>query len=260
VLGERVNAERHDRLRSGLAVGVPALLVVAGSVLAGVVTARLVAPTVHNRYFLWISGRALGIAAYLSLSALVLLGTWMRHPWRLRWPFLHGESRLRVHAALAVATIALVAAHVTALAADRYAGVGVIGALVPGRSVYRTVPVAIGVVAMYAMLVLTLSAALAGRRGLSHWLGVHRVGALTFVAVWSHGLLAGTDARALRVLYAITGLAWIILVATRITARRVDRVPPQASARDLGDPGASAPLDVALDARTRAPDLIGPGR
>jgi methionine sulfoxide reductase heme-binding subunit len=239
-----VRAERAERLRVATSLAATTLVVVAVAVAAGAATARIVAPTIHGRYFLWVSGRALGLAAYLTLTVLVLLGTWIRHPWRLRHPLLHGESRLRVHAVLSVATVALVSGHVASLAADRYAGVGWLGAFVPGQSHYRTMPVAIGVVAMFALGVVGASAGLAGRRGTRHWLAVHRWAALIFVVAWSHGVLAGTDTVRLRLLYAVTGLVWVITVVTRVGATRVaapERVAPLAP-----------PLEAALASDRRA--------
>jgi len=239
-----VRAERAERLSGAASLAATTLVIVAVAVAAGVFAARLVAPTIHGRYFLWVSGRALGLGAYLTLTALVLLGTWLRHPWRLRHPLLHGESRLRVHAVLAVATMVLVAGHVVSLAADRYAGVGWVGAFVPGQSHYRTTAVAIGVISLLVLIVVGASAGLAGRRGTRHWLGVHRWAALVFVAVWSHGVLAGTDTPRLRVLYAVTGLAWVIVVATRVVASRVES-PARAA-------GAATPIEVAMVARAGA--------
>ncbi|HUY30292.1 MAG TPA: hypothetical protein VMV02_04785 [Acidimicrobiales bacterium] len=211
------------RARSVLSLLVTAGAVSALAVGAGAVAARAFAPTLHSRYFPWITGRALGVASYFALTGLVLLGTWMRHPWRFAVPALHGETRLRTHAALGVATIVLVAGHLVSLAADRYAGVGWWGALVPGMSHYRTLPVALGVVAFLALVAIGATAGLAGARGTRHWLAVHRASVATFAAVWVHGLFAGTDARTLRVVYVVTGLAVVAVVATRHAARPAAR-------------------------------------
>lgn len=207
------------RAGAALSLGATSLAVAALSVGAGALAAHSVSPTIHSRYFPWITGRALGVASYLSLTALVLVGSWMRHPWRFMRPVLHGETRLRAHAALGVSTVVLVAGHLCSLAADRYAGVGWWGALVPGMSHYRTLPVALGVVAFFAIVAIGATAGLAGARAARHWLALHRLAAATFGAVWLHGVLAGTDARTMRPLYALTGLAVVAVVATRHGAR-----------------------------------------
>lgn len=175
----------------------------------------------------------------------------MRHPWRFRLSFLHGETRLRAHAALAVATLLLVVGHGAALATDHYAGVGWWGALVPGMSHYRTVPVALGVVAFFALLLVAASAALAGRSGTRHWLAIHRTGATIFVAVWLHGVLAGTDTRALRLFYVVTGLACIGLVVTRVAAHQSSDGTRGVGARASFDTDAGFTTPVSASSATR---------
>jgi len=241
------------KLQSVVSLALTSVVVIGASVLAGALCARLVGPSVENRYFPWITGRSLGIAAYLALVALVMIGTWMRHPWRLRVPVLHAESRLRTHAALAVATVVLVVGHIVALASDKYAGVGWVGAIVPGMSHYRRVAVGVGVVAFLLMMLLTVTAGLAGRRGTKHWLLLHRCAAVTFGAVWFHGVMAGTDAMRLRPVYLVTGVMVIALVATRaaISPRAVllERFSGAAHGVEamLEDSVIEAPADLARD-------------
>lgn len=209
-----------ERARTITAWTLTGLAAVALPLAAGFGFARLFAPTLHSRYFPWLTGRALGIAAYLALTALVVLGVWIRHPWRLRHPVVHSETRLRVHATLATATIALIAGHLVSLASDKYAGVGWIGALVPFRAVYRPTAVSLGVIAMLFMVLLFVTARSAGRVGARHWLSYHRLAGVNFVLVWFHGVLAGTDTAALRLLYVGTGGIVVFLTLTRYTMGR----------------------------------------
>lgn len=174
--------------------------------------------TIHSRNFPWITGRALGLAGYLALTALVVLGIWMRHPWRFRWPIGHAETRLRAHAALGIATVALIVGHLVFLATDRYAGVGWLGAFIPGMSHYRQTAVGLGVGAFELLLLIAATARLAGRRGTRHWRAIHGLATLTFAMTWFHGVLAGTDTAALRPLYVVTGTAVAFLLATRALA------------------------------------------
>jgi DMSO/TMAO reductase YedYZ heme-binding membrane subunit len=215
-----VTQSRAERLRSATTWSVTALAAIVLPLAAGFGFARLFAPTVHSKYFPWITGRALGIAGYASLTALVILGMWMRHPWRVRRPIIHSETRLRLHATLGAATIALVLGHLISLASDSYAGVGWAGAFVPGLARYRTFAVSLGIISLFFMLVLSVSARTAGRRGARRWSTYHRFALLTFIAVWFHGVLAGTDTAALRVLYVVTGAGVGVLALTRYGATR----------------------------------------
>jgi len=232
-----VTPSSTERVRSATTWLLTALAAIVVPLAAGFGFARLFAPTIHSKYFPWITGRALGIAAFVSLSALVVLGLWMRHPWRVRRPLIHSETRLRLHATLGAATIALVAGHLASLASDRYAGVGWVGAFVPGLASYRTFAVALGVISLFFMLVLTVTARAAGRRGAKHWNTYHRYALLTFVTVWFHGVLAGTDTAALRILYVATGVGVGVLALTRYTAARWMSTSPRDDAAlvELGE-------------------------
>ena len=221
-----MTATGRDRTKGVLTWLVTVTSAVVLPLVAGFGFAKLVAPTVHSRYFPWLTGRALGIAAYLSLTALVLLGIWLRHPWRQRMGLMHPESRLRLHASLGTATLALVAGHVAFLASDKYAGVGWLGAVVPFEATYRPVAIALGVVAMFYMVVLSGTARLAGRWGSRHWYLFHHVAVVTFALVWAHGVLAGTDTAALRSLYVVSGGLVLVAASSRYAVaplrRRVD--------------------------------------
>jgi hypothetical protein len=219
---------------------VPAVLAV--TVPTGYVVARVSAPLVHDRYFPWILGRTLGLAAYGTLVALVALGTWMRHPWRHRWPGVHPEARLRLHAALGLACCVLVGGHIAALAADRYAGVGWPRTLVPGASSYRPAAVALGVLALYFLVAITVTAAWGPRLVGRHWLDVHRLAMPTVLLVWMHGVLAGTDTPRLRVAYAASGGLLALLALSRAVARDAA----------VGRAGRPAPVSRSLESGTMA--------
>ena len=193
-------------------------LVVATAVPAGYALTRWALSSPKARYLPWIAGRSLGLAAFAALTALVALGTWSRHPWRLRRKVLHPETVLRAHVALAAATIVLLAGHIVSLVLDRYAGVGWRGMLVPGAATYRPAGVALGVIALYLLVLVTGTAVLAGRLIGRSWLRVHRVGFAGYALVWVHGVLSGADTPRLEVVYALSGLFVVALAGTRLAA------------------------------------------
>lgn len=209
---------QRARVREGLTLVGATLTSVALLSASAVALAAAVAPTLHSRYLPWITGRSLGIAAYVCLAGLVALGLVLRHPWRHKVG-LHPESLLRAHAVLGTATVALVVAHVVTLASDPYAGVGWLGAVVPGASHYRTGAVALGVVAFALLLAVAGTARLAGRLGARHWRWFHHLAGVVLALVWFHGVLAGTDTGALRGLYVGSAAVLLVLAATRALAR-----------------------------------------
>lgn len=173
----------------------------------------------------WILGRGLGIAAYLSLTALTVLGLWLRHPLAQRWHWPASLTRVRMHAVLAAATVALILGHVVALVLDKFAGVGVLGAIVPGASGFRPVAVALGTVSVYLMLLVAASAALAGRLAGRAWRPIHHAALVVFGIAWVHGLLAGSDTSRLRLMYAVTGGIVAVFAVTRRLMPVADRLP-----------------------------------
>lgn len=212
---------RRDPKGFGSVLGVVVLSLAVGYVLGG-----QVGPVVHGRMFPWVLGRSLGIASYVSLVALVALGLWFRHPWRPRQRKpMHPTTVLRGHVALAVTTGALVVGHVLALASDRFAGVGWVGAVAPGMARYRPAAVALGTVGLYGGIAVGATVMLAGSVARRLWLPVHRLAGLSLVIVWFHGVLAGTDTVALRGLYVGTGIAVLALVVTRYLPRPVPSRP-----------------------------------
>ncbi|MCU1676213.1 MAG: hypothetical protein JWM93_971 [Frankiales bacterium] len=211
----RVDIERdpHDR-SAGITIG---LLVVV--VAFGFGIGRVAGPAVHDRMWPWVVGRGMGIAAYLSLSALTAAGLWTRHPLRVRGGVGNPATWLHVHAALAAATLALTATHIVVLAIDTYAGVGWIGVFVPGRATYRPFAIALGTISLYAALLVGLTAALAGRLFRRSWRPVHYLALLTFAGMCAHGMLAGSDTIALRPLYIATAVFVALLAISRFTMR-----------------------------------------
>ena len=200
-----------------------ALAVLAVTTVAGYLAVRLTIPLVHNRYLPWIAGRTFGMAAYGAMLLMVLVGLWMRHPWRSGWTAVHPEAMLRLHAALAASVVVLLVGHVTSLALDRYAGVGWPGVFVPGAALYRPWPVAVGVCAAYGLLLVAGTAGIGGRLVGRAWRPVHLLSLPVFAAVWCHGLLAGSDGLRLRVLYGTTGALVAALAATRVLAAGAPR-------------------------------------
>lgn len=170
---------------------------------------------VHDRMLPWILGRSLGLASYVALTAMVVLGLWLRHPWRSRFRRPAATSILWAHVTLAAGTVTLLAGHLTALALDRYAGVGWTGVFVPWGARYRPTPTALGTLALYALVLVVVTAALSGSIARNLWFPVHTVSVLVFCLVLAHGVLAGSDALALRWVYVSTGALVLGLEASR---------------------------------------------
>jgi predicted ferric reductase len=153
---------------------------------------------------LWLAARASGIVCYLLLTVQIVLGLVLSHPtnqttWKL------SKRLFPWHENLWVFVLAFLGAHVVSLILDPYAGVGVAGTFVPGLSSYRSSPVALGTLAMYALIATGLTARYTRLLPPGFWLRIHRVSIVVFTLGWLHGMLAGTDAIALRLVFLWTG-------------------------------------------------------
>ena len=84
------------------------------------------------------------------------MGILMSHPRQPQWKT--AKTIFPWHESLWVFVFAFLAIHVVSLVVDEYAGVGIGGALVPGLSEYRSVPVAIGVIGLYALVLTVITA------------------------------------------------------------------------------------------------------
>lgn len=201
------------------------VVLVIAAVVSVAAVGRLVIDTGRAEQGTWVLGRAGGVASYVLLLALVVTGLVQVHPWArgLRRP--SPSARLAVHASLATFTLVFTVLHVVVLALDPWAHVGWAGALLPMASGYRPVAVTLGLLALWSGLVTGLTARFAGRFAARVWWPVHKVAAVSFVLVWSHSVLAGSDVAALQVLYVSTGLGVLALAVTRYGARTsADRV------------------------------------
>jgi hypothetical protein len=177
---------------------------------------------------IWLAARAAGLASLGLLAVQILIGLLLSHPtnrttWRL--------SRLIFpwHEHLWVFIFAFVALHVVSLVADPYAGVGVTGAFIPGMSEYRSAPVALGTIALYAFLLTAVTARWTKLLPPGVWLLLHRFAIVVFAMSWLHGLLAGTDSPSLEFAYVALGLAILAATGHRYWVVRRNAARPLAS-------------------------------
>jgi hypothetical protein len=176
---------------------------------------------------IWLTARAAGIVAYLLLTFQVVLGLVLSHPtnqstWKL------SKRLFPWHENAWIFVLAFLAAHIVAIVVDPYAGVGLDGALIPGLSSYRSAPVGLGTLALYALLVTGLTARYTRLLPAGTWLRLHRIAIVVFGLAWLHGMLAGTDTGSLVPMYLATGVAVLVATAYRhwvVRAARPARSP-----------------------------------
>ncbi|MCU4186519.1 ferric reductase-like transmembrane domain-containing protein [Acidiferrimicrobium sp. IK] len=142
---------------------------------------------------MWAATRATGIVALVLLTGTLVLGiTAAAGLTTTRWPRFVSQD---LHRNLSLLCVALIAVHVLTTIWDGYVPVGLIDAVVPFHSPYRTVYVGLGAVAFDLFLALLVTSGLRHRIGFAAWRGVHWMAYLCWPIAMVHSLGTGTDAR-----------------------------------------------------------------
>ena len=190
-----------------------------------------------NPQIWWYLARASGIVAWLFLTTAVLWGIMLStdlFPKHRRPAWL-----LDLHRGLGALSLIAVAVHLAALVADSYVDFGVVHLLVPFASEWKRWQVALGVVALWGLVVVEATSLAMKRLPRKLWRGIHFTSYLTFVLTSLHGTFAGTDAT--NMMYVVTSvLATTALVAAviyRILTRRAARPPAAPTPRVEAVPG-----------------------
>ena len=141
----------------------------------------------------WDTTRAGGFTAYILLTLSVLLGLALSLRWQPRWfPRLISYE---LHVWITVLSFIFLGVHIFASWIDPFTRFGLDELLIPFVSHYRPLWMALGIVAMYLSLAVTLSLFVRRQIGYTWWLRLHE---LSF-AVWAlstiHGLATGSDTR-----------------------------------------------------------------
>ena len=140
------------------------------------------------------------------------------------------------------------ALHGIILIGDHFIKIGLPEVFTPFLSPYRPVPVGLGIIAFYLMLLLSLSFYARNHLGQKNFRLLHYVSYAVFLMVTVHGVLAGTDSGALWWLYAVS-----LVVVVVMTVMRDQRQPARA------DAAAGAEAGVGTGGRCRSRGGRGEG-
>jgi methionine sulfoxide reductase heme-binding subunit len=139
----------------------------------------------------WYVARAAGVAAYLLLTVVVMLGMTMASGKRLkRWPKFALED---VHRFGGLLVGSFVTIHVVTIALDAYLPFSLTAILVPFAARYRTIYTALGVVAAELLLALAVTNRYRDRLPYRFWRRAHYLNLAVWTAATIHGLGSGTD-------------------------------------------------------------------
>lgn len=144
-----------------------------------------------NPRFWWYLTRATGLVAWAALAASLIVGVVVTS--RLLGGRKWGRQLHSLHRSTSVVAVGMTAGHLGALVADSYVQFGPADLLVPFASSWRPGPVAMGVVAMWGMVLVVASSVARRRIARRAWKAVHVTSYASFWLATLHGITAGTD-------------------------------------------------------------------
>jgi predicted ferric reductase len=203
------------RIAVALVLGVAVGVVVAATLpvaVAGIATVALSTPEKVP----WITSRLTAFVAYLALTGSVVYGLLLST--KILDAIAHRPVSFALHQDLAAVGLGLAGVHGALLALDRTIHFTLLDLLVPFASPYRPVAVGLGQIALYVVLLVTVSFYARRRIGTRSWRMLHYLTFLAFAGATAHGILAGTDTTQpwAFAIYTVSAIAVVFLTTYRI--------------------------------------------
>ncbi|MCJ7832492.1 MAG: ferric reductase-like transmembrane domain-containing protein [Actinobacteria bacterium] len=207
----------------------------------------------------WNILRAAGVGAYLTLFAAVALGLAGTTSLGVRKGAKKGTVSL--HQFLSTVGLLLLAVHLGGLLVDSYMKFSVPDLLFPFQGAYKPVATAIGIVAMYGMIVILVASWV--RRGISNrmWRVTHLLAIPIFSMAMLHGVFAGTDTArpGFWIMYLTTGGIVVFLTILRAFTAREPRAVRKGNTAPSGKVGSGVEQRSTPQIRSDGPLVAVPG-
>lgn len=177
------------------------------------------APAVANKTY-WYLERSAGFTSYGLLSITVLLGVSSSSSFWDKWTMRKLMTQMHQYAALLVFPFLFF--HLWGLYMDKSISFRITQLLVPFTSSYRAMPTGLGVLTLYAWLLLIISSYFREKIGLKTWRTIHILSFPMFIAVTFHGFLSGTDSSKhwAILVYLIPTVLFVIFLLMRLRKSR----------------------------------------
>ncbi|MDQ1144679.1 sulfoxide reductase heme-binding subunit YedZ [Bacillus sp. SORGH_AS 510] len=157
--------------------------------------------------FEWYMIRATGTVSYLLLYLSVVIGLYSQVQKKRKHKV---TISLFLHEALSNWALILVLGHVGFLLIDSYLSFQWIEILTPFTTDYKPLPMALGTVSLYFLLMTVITSKARKKIGYQKWRKLHALNPILYILVTLHGLFIGTDFQGVMVL-AINLLPFLVL-------------------------------------------------
>lgn len=165
-----------------------------------------------SQQVMWFITRSAGIIAYLLLWLSMVWG--LAIPSRIFGGRLSGDFTFDFHQFLSLLSLGFLGLHIFILTADRYLPFTIAQILVPFLSPYRPVWVGIGTMALYLLVLVTVTFYLRRGIGMRAFRYIHTTSLLAYLASVVHAFMAGTDSSLLVVQFMYAGTFLVVVFLT----------------------------------------------
>lgn len=162
----------------------------------------------------WFLSRSSGTVGYLTITASTLWGLLLSTKLIKEW--VPPAVALALHEWLSWTGIGLSVFHAFVLLYDSYYTYTVAHLLIPFIGPYNPMWVGVGIIALYLMLITTVTFYMRGLIGQKNWRKIHYLTFVAFIFATAHGWMAGTDSLQLAWMYGVSGFSVIFLTIYRI--------------------------------------------
>src|ERR1700733_4542249 len=170
---------------------------------------------------LWYTTRGAGAVSLVLLSAVVVLGLLARVRFETKaWPRFLSAA---VHGDLALMTLVFLVLHIVTAVVDPFTHLGLVAAVVPFGSYYRTVWLGLGTIAFELLIAIVVTSLLRRFIGARVWRGIHWLAYASWPIAVVHGIGTGTDRTALWML--VIDVVCVAAVAVALVWRVVAAPP-----------------------------------
>lgn len=167
----------------------------------------------------WYVARAAGIASYILMFLVVILGTGMTAGYI--YNFVNPVKAWLMHKYLSLALGLTLLTHITSLLFDKFISFSILDVLIPFHSSFKPLFLSIGIFAFYVLLVIIFSSLWFRLKYKRAWRFIHYAVYSLFTFSLIHGLFIGTDSNtiAMRIIYISTGAIFLALLIYRFIIR-----------------------------------------
>lgn len=138
----------------------------------------------------WYTIRATGTVAYILMYFAVIIGLFSQIQ-KKRKKKINGI--LNLHESLSDWALILVCGHLGVLLVDKFMSFHWTALLIPFSTNYKPIPMALGTISMYFLIITIFTSKLRKQIGYLRWRKLHGLNPIMYIFVTLHGLLIGSD-------------------------------------------------------------------